>query len=141
MSSSSRTARAIQRNPVSKKKKKKKKKKKVQLDVELGKDVIIEDTCFGYSSVLYHVPNGELFLALFLCMQWVLFLHQTGYTQPWLLFGMAVVSSFLGHLGARTPRLICIHLKDAFEVLDPLLLFMLQTLLLESMLIESFYLC
>lgn len=77
----------------------------VQLDIELGKHVSVEDACFRYvpdCSGFYNVPNNKLLNGLILG-------HAPGAVRAanWLhmaaaLFGTTVVSPFFGHIGAKT---------------------------------------
>ena len=78
----------------------------MQLDIELGKHVGVEDACFRYvpdSSGFYNVPNDKLLNGLILgnapgavhAANWMYMAEA--------LFGSTVVSSF-GHLGAKTRK-------------------------------------
>ena len=79
----------------------------MQLDIEFGEHIGVEDTRFGYipdGSRLYDVPNDELLNGLVLG-------HTAGAVSAanWLhmaaaLFGTTVVPPFFGHLGAKSRK-------------------------------------
>ena len=85
----------------------------MQLDIELGKHVGVEDACFRYvpdSSGFYNVPNDKLLDGLILGHAPGAVRAANGLHMAAALFGATVVSSFFGHLGAKT-RKSYLHFK------------------------------
>ena len=79
----------------------------MQLDIELGKHVGVEDACFRYvpdSSGFYNVPNDKLLDGLILGHAPGAVRAANGLHMAAALFGTTVVSSFFGHLGAKTRK-------------------------------------
>ena len=93
----------------------------MQLDIELGKHVGVEDACFRYvpdSSGFYNVPNDNLLDGLILGHAPGAVRAANGLHMAAALFGATVVSSFFGHLGAKTRKRIRRLARPAYIVRD-----------------------
>lgn len=78
----------------------------MQLDIELGKHVGVEDACFRYvpdSSGFYNVPNDKLLDGLILGHAPGAVRAANGLHMAAALFGATVVSSFFGHQEVFNP--------------------------------------
>lgn len=90
----------------------------MQLDIELGKHVGVEDACFRYvpdSSGFYNVPNDKLLDGLILGHAPGAVRAANGLHMAAALFGATVVSSFSQRSAGRAERALAMSLAGGAE--------------------------